>query len=60
MGKGRPNRHKFRKLNQPTPESKKRVSQILDDVAADARRERVSITDLMRAMEARAVVLLQA
>lgn len=58
MGKGRPNRHKFRKLNQPTPESKKRVSQILDDVAADNRRERVSITDLMRAMEARAVAAL--
>lgn len=58
MGRGRPNRHKFRKLNTPPPTAKKRVSQILDDVAGDDRRERVSITDLMRAMEARAVAAL--
>lgn len=58
MGRGRPSRHKFRKLNTPPPEAKKRVSQILEDVAADQRRERVSITDLMRAMEARAVAAL--
>lgn len=58
MGRGRPNRHKFRKLNTPPPTAKKRVSQILDDVADDDRRERVSITDLMRAMEARAVAAL--
>ena len=58
MGRGRPNRHKFRKLNTPPPTAKKRVSQILDDVVGDDRRERVSITDLMRAMEARAVAAL--
>jgi hypothetical protein len=58
MGRGRSNRHKFRKLNESAPEAKKRVSQILDDVAVDNRRERVSITDLMRAMDARAVAAL--
>ena len=58
MGRGRPSRHKFRKLNTPPPTAKKRVSQILDDVAGDDRRERVPITDLMRAMEARAVAAL--
>jgi hypothetical protein len=58
MGKGRPGRAKFRKLSAPPPEAKKRVSQILDTVADDDRRERVSITDVMNAMEARAVAAL--
>lgn len=58
MGRGRPNRNKFRKFNMIAPVSKKRVSQILDEVADDNRRARVSISDLMRAMEARAVAAL--
>lgn len=58
MGKGRPIRRKFRKLNLASTEGKKRVSQILDDLAADDRRERISISDLMRAMDARAVAAL--
>lgn len=58
MGRGRPIRPKFRKLKHPLGESKKRVSQILDQVGDDDRRERVSISDLMRAMDARAVAAL--
>lgn len=58
MGRGRPIRPKFRKLKHPPGESKKRVSQILDQVGDDDRRERVSISDLMRAMDARAVAAL--
>lgn len=58
MGRGRPIRPKFRKLKHPPGESKKRVSEILDQVGDDNRRERVSISDLMRAMDARAVAAL--
>lgn len=58
MGRGRPIRPKFRKLKFPPGESKKRVSQILDQIGDDDRRERVSISDLMRAMDARAVAAL--
>lgn len=58
MGRGRPARAKFRKLSAPSPEAKRRVSQILDTVAGDDRRERVSISDVMNAMEARAVAAL--
>ena len=58
MGKGRPNRHKFRKLTESPPESKKRVSQILDAISVDERRDRVSVSDLMQAMDARAVAAL--
>lgn len=58
MGKGRTIRRKFRKLRMASPEGRKRVSQILEDVAADDRRERISISDLMRAMDARAVAAL--
>lgn len=58
MGRGRTIRPKFRKLDTTPPEAKRRVSEILDAVSDDDRRERVSIGDLMRAMDARAVAAL--
>jgi hypothetical protein len=58
MGRGRRTGRRFRTLNGPQPEGKKRFSQILDAIGADERRERVSVSDLMQAMDARAVAAL--
>lgn len=59
MAKGRSIAKRFRRgVTGPQPEGKKRFSQILDAIGADERRERVSISDLMRAMDARAVAAL--
>lgn len=49
---------RFRKIEGAPTEGKKRFSQILDEIGADERRERVSVSDLMRAMDARAVAAL--
>lgn len=46
------------RLRGPVPEGRKRFSQILDGIIADDRRERVSVQDLMQAMDARAVAAL--
>ena len=59
MAKGRSIAKRFRKrVTGPVPEGKKRFSQILDAIGADERRDRVSVSDLMRAMDARAVAAL--
>jgi hypothetical protein len=58
MGKGRKIARRFGKIEGKQPEGKKRFSQILDAVGADERRERVSVSDLMQAMDARAVAAL--
>ena len=58
MGRGRTIRPKFRKLDTTPPEAKRRVSEILDAVSQDTRRERISVGDLMHAMDARAVAAL--
>jgi hypothetical protein len=58
MGKGRTIAKRFRGIRGPVPEGKKRFSQILDAIALDERRDRVSVSDLMRAMDARAVAAL--
>lgn len=58
MGRGRKIAKRFRGIEGPQPEGKKRFSQILDAIGADERRERVSVSDLMRAMDARAVAAL--
>ncbi|ESW60771.1 MAG: ABC transporter permease [Rhodobacter sp. CACIA14H1] len=58
MGRGRRIAKRFRNIEGPLPEGKKRFSQILDAIGADERRERVSVSDLMRAMDARAVAAL--
>lgn len=58
MGRGRKIAKRFRGIEGPPPEGKKRFSQILDAIGADERRERVSVSDLMRAMDARAVAAL--
>lgn len=58
MGRGRKIAKRFRGIEGPVPESKRRFSQMLDDIGADVRRERVSVSDLMRAMDARAVAAL--
>lgn len=58
MGRGRTIRPKFRKFDTVPPEAKRRVSEILDAVSEDTRRERVSVGDLMHAMDARAVAAL--
>ena len=59
MAKGRSIAKRFRKgVKGPVPEGKKRFSQILDAIGADERRDRVSVSDLMRAMDARAVAAL--
>ena len=58
MGRGRKIAKRFKDIGGPQPEGKKRFSQILDAIGADERRERVSVSDLMRAMDARAVAAL--
>lgn len=58
MGRGRKIAKRFRDIRGPQPEARKRFSQILDAIGADERRERVSVSDLMRAMDARAVAAL--
>ena len=58
MGRGRKIAKRFKNIDGPPPEGKKRFSQILDAIGADERRERVSVSDLMRAMDARAVAAL--
>ena len=58
MGRGRKIAKRFKDMRGPLPEGKKRFSQILDAIGADERRERVSVSDLMRAMDARAVAAL--
>lgn len=58
MGRGRKIAKRFRGIGGPQPEGRKRFSQILDAIGADERRERVSVSDLMRAMDARAVAAL--
>ena len=55
MGRGRKIAKRFAGIEGAQPEGKKRFSQILDAIGADERRERVSISDLIRAMDARAV-----
>lgn len=58
MGRGRKIAKRFAGIEAAQPEGKKRFSQILDAIGADERRERVSVSDLMRAMDARAVAAL--
>lgn len=58
MGRGRKIARRFGKIEGTQPEGKKRFSQILDAIGADERRERVSVSDLMQAMDARAVAAL--
>jgi hypothetical protein len=58
MGRGRKIARRFRDIREPQTEGRKRVSQILDAISADERRDRVSVSDLMRAMDARAVAAL--
>lgn len=59
MARGRSIAKRFRKeAKGPVPEGKKRFSQILDAIGADPRRDRVSVSDLMQAMDARAVAAL--
>lgn len=58
MGRGRKIAKRFAGIEAAQPEGKKRFSQILDAIGADERRERVSFSDLMRAMDARAVAAL--
>lgn len=58
MARGRSIAKRFRKVKGPEPEGKKRFSEILDAIGADERRDRVSVSDLMRAMDARAVAAL--
>lgn len=58
MGRGRKIAKRFRNIEGPPSEGKRRFSQILDAIGADERRERVSVSDLMRAMDARAVAAL--
>lgn len=58
MGRGRKIAKRFAGIEGAQPEGKKRFSQILDAIGADERRERVSVSDLMQAMDARAVAAL--
>jgi hypothetical protein len=58
MGRGRKIARRFRDIRGPEAEGKKRVSQILDAISVDERRDRVSVSDLMQAMDARAVAAL--
>lgn len=58
MGRGRKIAKRFAGIEAAQPEGKKRFSQILDAIGADERRERVSVSDLMQAMDARAVAAL--
>lgn len=58
MARRRKIARRFRNIEGAPPEGKKRFSQILDEIGADERRERVSVSDLMRAMDARAVAAL--
>jgi hypothetical protein len=58
MGRGRKIARRFRDISGPEAEGKKRVSQILDAISVDERRDRVSVSDLMQAMDARAVAAL--
>lgn len=58
MARRRKIARRFRNIEGAPPERKKRFSQILDEIGADERRERVSVSDLMRAMDARAVAAL--
>lgn len=58
MGRGRKIAKRFAGIEGTQPEGKKRFSQILDAIGADERRERVSVSDLMQAMDARAVAAL--
>jgi hypothetical protein len=59
MGRGRPISRRFsgRGSNTP-PEQRRRVSQMLELIAADTRLERISVSALMNAMDARAVAAL--
>ena len=58
MGRGRSIAKRFRGMRERPPEVRRRFSEIMDEVAADHRRERVSVSDMMRAMDARAVAAL--
>ncbi len=58
MARRRKIARRFRTLEGAPTEGKKRFSQILDEIGTDERRERVSVSDLMQAMDARAVAAL--